>query len=47
MRHCLSNEKVARTAVEIGLDKTDMEDKLGNSIMDQRERRNRVRTWML
>lgn len=39
--------QISRAAIEIGLDRTPMEDKLGASELQQRERRNQVRTWML
>lgn len=38
---------LCRLAVEIGLDRTQSEDAPGSSERSQRERRNRVRTWML
>jgi len=38
---------LCRLAVEIGLDRTAMTDKPGAIEQETRERRNRIRTWML
>ncbi|RSH92010.1 hypothetical protein EHS25_009381 [Saitozyma podzolica] len=38
---------ISRAAIEIGLDRTPTDDKMGASELQQRERRNQIRTWML
>jgi hypothetical protein len=43
----LTSVQISRAATEIGLDRTPVDDKLGASELQQRERRNQIRTWML
>jgi hypothetical protein len=43
----LTSVQISRAAIEIGLDRTPTDDKMGASELQQRERRNQIRTWML